>query len=248
MDSPTRKPLGQDFFIVFGVAQVIGVILVILTIVWLVQYNGGFGWTPSTKEFNFHPLFMLLGFIYVGGNALLVYRLLRNEPKPKLKIVHAVLNGLSLIFAIIGLVAAFGSHNNANPPIPNLYTLHSWIGLGTFILFGLQFVAGLVSFLFPGMPGPLRAIILPYHVYGGTAIFALSVVAVISGLNERAIFKLTAKVYGTLPTEAYIMNFIGVVVVLFALTVGYLVTKAEYKRQPRPEEQQLTMQLEETQQ
>ena len=37
------------------------------------------------------------------------------------------------------------------PPIPNVYTLHSWMGLLTVSLFAAQWISGLVSFLFPGV-------------------------------------------------------------------------------------------------
>ena len=57
-----------------------------------------------------------------------------------LKIAHAILQALALIISAVGLKAVFDSHNLAATPRPNLYTLHSWIGLVTIVLFGIQVV------------------------------------------------------------------------------------------------------------
>ena len=66
-----------------------------------------------------------------------------------MKILHGSLLALSLIFASIGLKAVFDSHNLDTPPKENLYSIHSWIGMTAVVFFGLQWVAGFVSFLFP---------------------------------------------------------------------------------------------------
>lgn len=123
--------------------------------------------------------------VYLG---ILIYRLLRNEPKKKLKMLHASIMISALILASIGLKAAFDSHNLAKPPIPNLYSLHSWVGLTAVICFAMQWVLGFVAFLFPGLRHSLRSSYMPLHVFGGLMIFGLATTASLMGLLEKAFF------------------------------------------------------------
>jgi len=62
----------------------------------------------------------------------------RSERKLRLKIAHAVLQAVALVISAVGLKAVFDSHNLAADPHANMYTLHSWIGLATIVLFGVQ--------------------------------------------------------------------------------------------------------------
>lgn len=70
--------------------------------------------------------------------AMLVYRTGRSRPKMQLKLWHGGVHGVAFVLSVIGLKAAFDSHNYAVPPKANLYTLHSWLGLITVILFSSQ--------------------------------------------------------------------------------------------------------------
>lgn len=71
-------------------------------------------------------------------SAIIVYRLPWTWKCSKLmmKFIHAGLNILAFIFAAISLVAVFDFHNTKN--IPNMYSLHSWVGLAAVILYSLQ--------------------------------------------------------------------------------------------------------------
>lgn len=54
----------------------------------------------------------------------------------------------------------------------------------------LQWVAGCISFLFPGLQSPLRSSYMPIHVYFGIATFIGAIASCLLGLNEKAIFTL----------------------------------------------------------
>ena len=66
---------------------------------------------------------------------MLVYRLLPG-PKKVQKIVHATVHGTALLLGVVGVYAAFKYHNESG--IANLYSLHSWFGMITIVLFGIQ--------------------------------------------------------------------------------------------------------------
>jgi len=57
-------------------------------------------------------------------------------------------------------------------------------------VFLLQWVAGCVSFLFPGLQAPLRTSYMPMHVYFGVAAFVSAIASCLLGLNEKAFFVL----------------------------------------------------------
>jgi cytochrome b-561 len=94
----------------------------------------------------------------------LVYRLFPHTSKFAVKIIHGVLLALSLILSTIGLSAIFENHAQSKPPIPDLYTLHSWIGITAVILFGLQWVCGFLTFLFPQLSERVRRAYMPRYI------------------------------------------------------------------------------------
>ncbi|XP_076233773.1 transmembrane ascorbate-dependent reductase CYB561 isoform X2 [Calliopsis andreniformis] len=222
------------------VMEVLGATLIILVAVWCANYRGGFSWRSNPMlEFNWHPLLMIIGFVFLYANGMLIYRTQRNARKRRLKLIHGGIMMFVVVLVVIALVAVFDSHNLMTPePIPNMYSLHSWVGLTSVILFCCQWFAGFLSFLYPGLQAPLRVSYMPIHVYFGVAGFIGVIASCLLGLNEKAIFSLQ-KDYSKLVGEAVLVNIIGLLLVLFGGVSVYLVTQERYKRVPQPEDESL---------
>ena len=112
-----------------------------------------FVYNKPTKTFKTSFLNSQLYTINIFWNifsGILMYRMFRNERKRKLKLLHAGIMIAVFLSAVIALKAVFDSHN-LNPckhpstegdicALPNLYSLHSWLGLLTVILFLFQVI------------------------------------------------------------------------------------------------------------
>jgi len=212
----------------FLAVEVLGLLAVILTIHWVNSFKGGvkWGYTDLGIAFNWHPILMTLGLIFLYGNGALIYRVIppKNEShKLGLKIGHAVIMMVAFVIMVIGLQAAFDSHNLATPPKPNMYTLHSWIGIIAALLFGIQWALGFSAFLFPKFSPEIRSILLPFHQYFGSSILCLAVAAALMGHLEKAIW--SNKAYSQKGAESMIVNFTGVFLVLFVMGVTFLLSK-----------------------
>ncbi|XP_031831669.1 transmembrane ascorbate-dependent reductase CYB561 isoform X2 [Nomia melanderi] len=240
MEQIGEQPLSLEGFKPLTILmEVLGAILIILVTVWCNSYRNGFSWRSNPDlEFNWHPMLMVIGFVFLYANGMLIYRTQRDAKKRRLKLIHGGIMLSVVVLVVIALVAVFDSHNLRPEPIPNMYSLHSWVGLTSVILFCCQWLAGFLSFLYPGLQVPLRASYMPIHVYFGIAGFVGVIASCLLGLNEKAIFTLSNN-YSKLVNEAVLINVIGLFIVLFGGLVVYLVTQERYKRFPKPEDESL---------
>ncbi|NWV33667.1 CY561 protein, partial [Grantiella picta] len=232
---PPPSPTGLSVYV--AVSQLLGLTLLTTTGVWLGRYRGGVAW-HSPLQFNTHPLCMVLGMVFLQGDALLVYRVFRHEAKRSTKVLHALLHGLALVIAVVGIIAVFESHQTKG--IPNMYSLHSWCGMAAFVLYLLQWLLGCGFFLFPGASFSLRGQYKPQHVFFGIALFILSITSCLLGITEMLLFKISDS-YSHFVPEGILANTLGVLLVAFGLVVGYVLTREEWKRLPLAEELALSM-------
>jgi len=69
------------------------------------------------------------------NSAIISYKALPLKKEVK-KLVHLGLHAAALVLGIIGIYTAFKYHNESG--IANLYSLHSWLGIGVIVLYGIQ--------------------------------------------------------------------------------------------------------------
>uniref|UniRef100_A0A1B0G1W5 Cytochrome b561 domain-containing protein n=1 Tax=Glossina morsitans morsitans TaxID=37546 RepID=A0A1B0G1W5_GLOMM len=204
-DKMDTDPAMANFKVLFVLTQLIGLTMIVLMGCWIGVHMGGLAGTSNPSiEFNWHPLLMTIGLIFLYGNAILVYRGFRSLRKKTLKLCHAAIHVVAFILTVLALVAVFDSHNLAPKPIANMYSLHSWLGLAAVIMFCLQYVAGFAAFLAPGAKQSVRAALLPIHVYFGLFGFILAIAAALMGITEKAIF--SVKDYSNLPSSGVMVN------------------------------------------
>merc|ERR1711990_340614 len=207
------------FFICLAVIEAFGISAVILTIHWAINIKGGVTYVENMGiPFNWHPILMTIPPKSEGH-------------KLKLKIAHAIIMIVAFALMVIGLQAAFDSHNKPDPPKPNMYTLHSWVGLLAALLFGCQWGLGFAAFLFPKFSPEIRALLLPFHQYFGSSILALAVAAACMGHLEKMIWSNQAG-YVAKDTEAQIVNTTGLFLILFAMGVTFLLSKFSKDQKP----------------
>ena len=142
--------------------------------------------------------------------------------------LHSLLMLFSVSLALVGVMAVWQSHSLASPPLPHLFSLHSWLGLAALALAAAQLLLGLAIFLFPCAASRLRAQYHHTHVFCGLAVLVLATAASVVGLTEEAVFSL-ASTYPQLPGKGILLNLTGIFLTLFTATVTFIATKSSFK-------------------
>ncbi|KAL4450060.1 hypothetical protein ABPG77_010729 [Micractinium sp. CCAP 211/92] len=171
-----------------------------LALTWVLGYLGGLGLSPRPLAgggndtgpiFNWHPLLLTAAFPLLMAEAVLAYKapLVERRDRDATKIYHFALHTAALACTIVGVTAAFVSHTAKRPdPIPNLYSVHSWLGLAVLTLLTLQYAVGAFSYLWPKLSLAQRHALGPLHRFLGKAAFAGGIATMAVGIQEKATF------------------------------------------------------------
>ncbi|RWR75101.1 putative ascorbate-specific transmembrane electron transporter 1 [Cinnamomum micranthum f. kanehirae] len=205
------------------IAHLMGIVATTLVLVWTLHFRDGLSLKSENKQkiFNVHPVLMVIGFIFVAGEAIMAYKTIPGSRKAR-RAVHMALHLVALLVGILGVYTIFKFHREVG--IPDMYSLHSWLGMGTICLFGLQWLLGFFSFWFPGAETSARVKYMPWHIFFGMAIFLMAICTAETGLVQEFIF--LRLVHGR---EALVVNFIGVAILLFGLAVVFSALLPRYR-------------------
>ncbi|XP_048454903.1 plasma membrane ascorbate-dependent reductase CYBRD1 isoform X2 [Rhincodon typus] len=190
-------------------AAFLGTLSVVFVLIWVFYWRGGLAWDQGFLEFNWHPVLSTVGFIFINGFGLIIYR-------------------LPWTWNII-----FDFHNAKK--IPNMYSLHSWVGLAAVIMHAVQIVIGICIFLMPFTPMFIKTFYMSIHIFTGLLIFGMSITAAEMGITEKLIFSLRSGSNSTLPysqspPEAILVNTLGIFILLFGGCILWIAKHPEWKR------------------
>ncbi|KAI4357876.1 hypothetical protein L6164_001796 [Bauhinia variegata] len=190
-------------------ARISGLAVALLVLFWALTFKSSFlSHSLSQQDLIYaalHPLFMVIGFILISGEAILVHRWLGGSSSFK-KFVHLGLQGVALASGIFGIWTKFQGKDGI---VANFYSLHSWMGLICVFLFGAQWLIGFLSFWHRGEVRTARIRILPWHIFLGLYTYALAVATAETGLLEKLTFLQTNRNVSKRSGEAMLVNSLG---------------------------------------
>ena len=200
-------------------------------------FLGGLDWKKNT--FNWHPVMMVAGAIFALITSILSFRVL-PLPKTIQKTVHGIMHTAAFVCMSIGLAAILQSNNfkkqsSYDAYTANFTTIHTYVGLGVYILYGLNYVLGIAHYALPIFSMAMKKAYMHSHVFIGTFILFGSLTAVVSGLTVMTgscVYPVTsadlnpAENYHLLNKGCQLANSIGIVSVLAVFLCFYSIFRS----------------------
>lgn len=226
MSEDSRPSSGRSLCAWLLFAQMFIILTTILCGVWFGEYRGGFHW--GDERFNYHPFLMTVGFVFAYGQGMLSFKMMQFCSTRVVQWIHGFINLLAVVCIIVGLNSVFDGRKY------NLFSLHSWLGITTFILYCLQWVCGFITFIFPSLSMSTKAIYKQMHMFWGIVIFCGACTAIVTGVMDISITD-----YNKFTSEALMANFFGISAMLTATVVSYVVYNPDFIRQPQIEDEHI---------
>ncbi|XP_066930887.1 plasma membrane ascorbate-dependent reductase CYBRD1-like [Clytia hemisphaerica] len=225
LDIPYRKPrypLSHLFSATVCLIEVLGVILFIFLLAWLLNYHGGFEWDGASKEFNYHALFMFLGFVFFYSNAAVSSYSMNQKQVTSIHYFHVVSVLLTLFFTFFGFIVGLQVDKR-------FYSFHTWIGMVTLVLFFIQALYGLCC-IFIKIPERLRQFARKFEIWLFLCVFLCAILATILGISEY-INNRPGHDGSTFSFESIVTNVISLLLVVFSLLVTSVLMHPIYQKE-----------------
>lgn len=175
---------------------------------------------------------MVAGAIFSLITAVVSYRIYPLS-KAWQKTIHGLMHTAAFICLSIGLAAILSAHNYKSRNTRGVYSsnfnsIHTFLGTAVFVLYGLNYLLGMIHFLVPGIHESIVKAYARNHIFIGAFILVLSLGAVETGLmllTDSCDYDVTrpdlnpAENYHRLSPGCQLANAIGIVV-LAAVFLG----------------------------
>eukprot|EP00455_Lapot_gusevi_P031124 TRINITY_DN3362_c0_g4_i1.p1 TRINITY_DN3362_c0_g4~~TRINITY_DN3362_c0_g4_i1.p1 ORF type:complete len:230 (+),score=27.98 TRINITY_DN3362_c0_g4_i1:60-749(+) len=162
-------------------AQIVLFVPVLLIGVLISRADFGPRDNPAGKGLWVHLACAVLAFGYFFPNAVLAFRCTYLERITR-KRLHVLNQTLALILGIVAVAGIFDYHNTFN--YPNLYSVHSLLGLPFIILFAIQYVFSFYSYFWPMASESSRKGSIGYHRFFGVLLLNLAFAAMATGAMD----------------------------------------------------------------
>lgn len=212
--------------VVFIVTTFLGFCISIMTWYWGENYCRGYSLNTVFTTINWHPLLMIVGFTFMYSQALLFYQTGRNLPQwcetfiPNSDIFWftLIIKVICFIMVVMGLQVAFDYANHETPFKSHVYSLHSWLGIGSVILLCLDILVDFKWFFIDKISDLFRDVLVMISWMLGIMTFLMSVNTSIIGFLEDAL-RMYPENYCKLPPGAILLNIIGLFIAVFSAIV-----------------------------
>lgn len=67
LPTPMAMESLKQFLVVLSTAAAVGFVSIIFVLRWVFYYKEGLGWDGGLAEFNWHPVLIVIGFIFLQG-------------------------------------------------------------------------------------------------------------------------------------------------------------------------------------
>uniref|UniRef100_A0A914CPR2 Cytochrome b561 domain-containing protein n=1 Tax=Acrobeloides nanus TaxID=290746 RepID=A0A914CPR2_9BILA len=223
-----------DYFVTL--THGIGITMLVLNAFYFGTSRGGFTWNGHLRIYqqgfiNFHGFLMTAGFIFCQGEALIIYRVYRYEPKNVTKFLHVALHLCSLACAAVALTAIV--KEKVMTTNIQMYSFHSWVGVIVISMYCIQFIVGFFNFAFPRTGYKVRSWIMPGHKWVGSLIFKLSAANVLMGHQGYACFGIDQwcnPLHNCPKNMGIVLNFSVISILFYAICVIIIITKKNWSR------------------